>query len=53
MHIEEKEDVLETYSYQGSKVIIITIFTSNNSNIAIIEDINTGEEYEVYKDQLY
>jgi len=53
MLIEEQETTLETYSYQGSEVIIVTIFTSNNGNIAIVEDINTGEQYEVYKDQLY
>jgi len=45
---EEKEDSVETYSYQGSEVIIVTVFSSNNGNIAIIEDINTGEQYEVF-----
>ena len=52
MLIEENQDI-ETYSYQGSEVIIVTVFSSYNGNIAIVEDINTGEQFEVFKDQLY
>jgi len=53
MLIDENEDNLETYSYQGSEVIIVTVFSSSSGNIALVEDINTGEQYEVFKDQLY
>ena len=52
MLIDGNDDV-ETYSYQGSEVIIVTVFSSYNGNIAIVEDINTGEQFEVFKDQLY
>ena len=48
------DDSLETYSYQGIKVIIITVFkVGGKNNIAIVEDINTGEQFEVFRDQLY
>ena len=53
MLVEENEDTLETYSYQGTEVFIVTVFTSENGKIALVENINTGEQYEVYKDQLY
>ena len=53
MLIDEKEESTETYSYQGSEVTIVTVFTSSSGNIAVVEDINTGEQYEVFKDQLY
>ena len=53
MLIDENKDTYETYSYQGSEVIIVTVFSSYNGNIAVIEDINTGEQFEVFKDQLY
>ena len=53
MLIEEKEDAMKTYSYQGSEVIIVTVFSSGNGNIAVVEDVNTGEQFEVFKDQLY
>ena len=50
----ESDDRLETYSYQRIKVIIITVFkVSGKNNIAIVEDINTGEQFEVFRDQLY
>ena len=52
MRIDENEDI-ETYSYQGREVIIVTVFSSASGNIAVIEDVNTGEQYEVFKDQLY
>jgi len=47
----EPENSIETYSYLGIKVIIITVFRADN--IAIVEDINTGEQFEVFRDQLY
>lgn len=53
MQICENDDKLDTYSYQDTQVIIITVFTSSSGDIAIIEDINTGEQFEVFKDQLY
>ena len=43
----------ETYSYQGNEVIIITVFKTGINSIAIVEDVNTGEQFEVFKDQLY
>ena len=53
MPINENEETIETYSYQGSEVIIVTVFSSTSGNIAVVEDINTGEQFEVFKDQLY
>ena len=53
MPIKEKEDTVETYSYQGSEVIIVTVFSSYNGNVAIVENINIGEQFEVFKNQLY
>jgi hypothetical protein len=50
----EANDRLETYSYQGIKVVIITVFKTGSTNhIAIVEDVNTGEQFEVFRDQLY
>ena len=46
-------EVKETYSYQGSEVVIITVFKTGINSIAIVEDINTGEQYEVFRDLLY
>ena len=43
----------QTYSYQGNKVIIVTVFKTGVNSIAIVEDVNTGEQYEVFKNQLY
>ena len=43
----------EVYSYQGNEVIIITVFKTGVNSVAIVEDINTGEQYEVFKNQLY
>jgi len=45
--------VLETYSYLGTEVIIITVFNIGIDSIAIVEDINTGEQFEVFKNQLH
>ena len=47
----EPEETFELYSYLGVKVIIITLFKTDN--IAIVEDVNTGEQFEVFRDQLY
>lgn len=43
----------ETFSYQGNEVIIITVFKTGINSIAIVEDTNTGEQFEVFRDQLY
>ena len=51
-YINYNEDQ-ETYSYQGSEVIIITIFKTGANSIAIVEDVNSGEQFEVFRDQLY
>lgn len=42
----------DIYSYQGKKVIIITVFYNGAKSVAIIEDEN-GEQFEVFKEQLY
>jgi len=48
------DDSLEIYSYQGMKVVIITVFkVGDKNNIAIVEDINTGEQFEIFRDLLY
>lgn len=43
----------EIYSYQGNEVIIITVFKTGINSVAIVEDINSGEQYEVFRNQLY
>ena len=43
----------DTYSYQGNEVMIITVFKTGINSIAIVEDVNTGEQFEVFRDQLY
>ena len=50
---DESNEARETYSYQGSEVMIITVFKTGANSIAIVEDINTGEQFEVFRDQLY
>jgi len=50
---DESNEVRETYSYQGSNVVIITVFKTGVNSIVIVEDINTGEQFEVFRDQLY
>ena len=52
-NIEEYTEVQMSYSYQGSEVIIVTIFKTGINSVAIVEDINTGEQFEVFRDQLY
>jgi len=43
----------DTYSYQGNEVMIITVFKTGINSIAIVEDVNIGEQFEVFRDQLY
>lgn len=43
----------DTYSYQGNEVIIITVFKTGINSVAIVEDVNTGEQFEVFRDQIY
>ena len=50
---KESDDSIETYSYQGNQVVIITVFKTGINSIAIVEDVNTGVQYEVFHDQLY
>ena len=33
--------------------MIITVFKTGINSIAIVEDVNTGEQFEVFRDQLY
>ncbi len=49
----ETDYTTDTYSYQGTEVVIITVFKTGVNSIAIVEDINTGEQFEVFRDQLY
>lgn len=41
----------DTYTYNGTKVKIITVFTDNGISTALVEDEN-GELFEVSKDAL-
>ena len=49
----ETDYTTDTYFYQGREIIIITVFKTGVNSIAIVEDINTGEQFEVFRDQLY
>lgn len=49
----EADDTIETYSYQGTEVIIITVFKTAINSVAVVEDVNTGEQFEIFRDQLY
>jgi len=49
----DSNEAQETYSYQGNEVIIVTVFKTGINSIAIVEDVNTGAQYEVFHDQLY
>jgi len=42
----------DTYSYQGNIITIIKVFKDGANSIAIVEDGN-GEQFEVFRDQLY
>ena len=53
MNYKQSDKAQETFSYQGTQVIIVTIFKTGVNSIAIVEDINTGEQFEVFKNQLY
>ena len=48
-----ESDTKETFSYQGTQVVIVTVFKTGANSIAIVEDINTGEQFEVFRNQLY
>ena len=50
---DSSKSEVETYSYQGNEVFIITVFKTGINSIAIVEDINTGEQFEVFREQLY
>ena len=41
----------DTYTYNGSQVKIITVFTDNGESTALVEDEN-GELFEVLRDSL-
>ena len=49
----QTKELKDTYSYQGTEVIIVTVFNTGINSVAIVEDINTGEQFEVFRDQLY
>jgi len=50
----KSDDTSKTYLYQGAEVIIIiTVFKTGINSVAIVEDVNTGEQFEVFRDQLY
>ena len=48
-----ESDTKEIFSYQGTQVVIVTVFKTGTNSIAIVEDINTGEQFEVFRNQLY
>jgi len=50
---EDSSKACETFSYQGSEVVVVTVFNTGMNSVAIVEDINTGEQYEVFRNQLY
>ena len=53
MGFEEMEDeILEILSYQGTDVVVIKEIKDGNRTRAIVED-EDGEQFEVFKDQLY
>jgi len=52
-NISESDETLQTYSYQGTEVIIITVFKTAVNSVAVVEDINTGKQFEVFRDRLY
>jgi len=49
----ESNKTQDIYSYQGNEVMIITVFKTGVNSIAIVEDVNTGEQFEVFRAQLY
>lgn len=53
VNFNEDTENKETFSYQGSDVIIVTVFKTGINSIAIVEDINTGEQFEVFRNQLH
>ena len=53
INYSESDTTQDTYSYQGTVVIIITIFKTGINSVAIVEDVSTGEQFEVFRDQLY
>ena len=48
---QSKNSDEDTYTYNDTKVKIITIFTDNGKSTALVEDEN-GELFEVAKDSL-
>jgi len=50
---DNSDSKIETYSYQGTEVMIVTVFRTGINSIAIVEDINTGEQFEVFRNLLY
>ena len=53
INYNEENQAKDTFSYQGTQVIIITVFKTGVNSVAIVEDINTGEQFEVFRNQLY
>ena len=53
INYNEDTQTKDTFSYQGTQVIIITVFKTGVNSVAIVEDINTGEQFEVFRNQLY
>lgn len=42
----------DTYTYQGRAVKIITVIKDGKHSVAIVEN-EAGEQFEVFRDQLY
>ena len=49
---KEDEETLDIYSYQGVDVVVIKVIQNGDRTKAIVED-EDGEQFEVFKDQLY
>jgi len=45
-------DTMQTYRYHSTEVVIITVFKTGKNSIAIVENISTGEQFEVFRNQL-
>jgi len=53
INYSKSDSTKDTYSYQGTEVVIITVFKTGINSVAIVEDVSTGEQFEVFRDQLY
>ncbi len=52
LDVNFKDDSYEVFSYQGKQVKVLTVFKNGKDSVAIVED-GRGEQFEVFKNQLY